>query len=106
MPAEYFWTELRNSLTAFYETILMRTGAGERPVAKALISKFKDKAALVAVAVPNDDAGAKNNAAAPPAAAVDAAPAPPAPAIWILATSDIGGLPLGFYGYHSTLTQI
>jgi hypothetical protein len=39
MPADEFRTELRDSLTAFYENILKKTGAGGRPVAKPLIRK-------------------------------------------------------------------
>ncbi len=33
MPADEFRTELRDSLTAFYENILKKTGAGGRPMA-------------------------------------------------------------------------
>ena len=47
MPADEFRTELRDSLTAFYENILKKTGAGGRPVAKPLIRKFAAKAAPV-----------------------------------------------------------
>jgi hypothetical protein len=47
MPADEFRTELCDSLTAFYENILKKAGAGGRPVAKPLISKFVTKAAPV-----------------------------------------------------------
>ena len=86
MPADEFRTELRETLTAFYETYLLRAGAGGRPVAKALISNFKVKAAPVpdaaaaeagdAVSDPPDDAAALAAAAA----AAPAAAAPPDPA--------------------------
>ena len=47
MPANEFRSELRDTLTAFYENFLLRAGAGGRPVAKDLIRKFKVKAAPV-----------------------------------------------------------
>ena len=34
------WTELRNSLTTFYENILKKSGTGGRPAAKHLSRKF------------------------------------------------------------------
>ena len=86
MPADEFRTELRDSLTAFYENILKKTGAGGRPVAKPLIRKFAAKAAPVHDDPPSGQAGADDSAAdhpvAPPAEAVErpsAASAPPAP---------------------------
>jgi hypothetical protein len=66
MPADEFRTELRNSLTAFYENILKKTGAGGRPVAKPLIRKFAAKAAPVHDDPPSCQAGADENAADPP----------------------------------------
>ena len=87
MPADEFRTELRETLTAFYETFLKRTNAGGQPVAQELIRKFKVKAVPVpdaaaadaddAVSSQTDDAAAH---AAAPAAAAAAAPAPPDPA--------------------------
>jgi hypothetical protein len=68
MPANEFRSELRDTLTAFYENFLLRAGAGGRPVAKELIRKFKVKAAPVPDAAALE-AGAA--AAAPAAAAVD-----------------------------------
>ncbi len=41
------WTELRNSLTAFYENILKKSCAGGRPAAKPLSRKFVTKTASV-----------------------------------------------------------
>ncbi len=41
------WTELRDSLTEFYENILKKSCAGGRPAAKALSSKFVTKTAFV-----------------------------------------------------------
>jgi hypothetical protein len=86
MPADEFRTELSDSLTAFYQNILKKTGAGGRPVAKPLIRKFVTKAAPVPEDPPSGKAGADNNAAnaaiEPSAAAVEppsAAPAQPAP---------------------------
>jgi hypothetical protein len=49
MPADEFRTELRDSLTAFYENILKKTGAWGRPMAKPLIRKFVTKAASAPV---------------------------------------------------------
>ena len=82
MPADEFRTELRDTLTAFYETFLMRTHAGRQPVAKELIRKFKVKAAPVpaaaadeagdAVSDPPDDAAAPAAAAGRGAGAGDA----------------------------------
>ena len=83
MPADEFRTELRETLTAFYETFLMRAGAGGRPVAKALIRNFKVKAAPVPDAATPEAGDADQNApadAAAPAAAAAAAAAPPDPA--------------------------
>jgi hypothetical protein len=91
MPADEFRTELREILTAFYETYLLRTGAGGRPVPKELIRKFKVKAAPVPDAAPpdasdavpdppDDAAAAAAAAAAAPAAAAAAADAAPAAA--------------------------
>ncbi len=36
MPPDEFWTELCDSLTAFYDNILKKSGAGGRPAAKNL----------------------------------------------------------------------
>ena len=69
MPADEFQTELRDTLTAIYETFLMRTGAGGRPVAKDLIRKFKVKAAPAPEAADADAADAVQNPAAAAAAA-------------------------------------
>ena len=63
MPADEFRTELRDSLTAFYENILKKTGAGGRPVAKPLIRKFAAKAAPVHDDPPSGQAGAEDSAA-------------------------------------------
>jgi hypothetical protein len=86
MPADEFRTELRDTLTAFYENILKKTGAGGRPMAKPLIHKFAAKAAPVPDDPPPGQAGANDNAAdppvEPPADAVErpsAASAPTAP---------------------------
>ncbi len=86
MPADEFRTELRDSLTAFYENILKKAGAGGCPVAKPLIRKFVTKAAPVPEDPPSGQACANNIAAdaavGSSAAAVEpasAAPAPPAP---------------------------
>ena len=70
MPADEFRTELRDTLTDFYKTFLLRSGAGGRPVAKDLISKFKVKAAPAPEAADADAADAVQN----PAAAAAAAP--------------------------------
>ena len=77
MPPDAFRTELQDSLTAFYEKILKKAGAGSRPVAKPLICKFVTKAAPVPEAAPSGDADADADAVEPPSA--DPAP-PPAPA--------------------------
>ena len=92
MPPDTFWTELHDSLTAFYKKILKKAGAGGRPVAKPLISKFVTKTAHVPDAAPSGDANADADAvkspsaaveppsadhAPPPATAVEAAAAPP-----------------------------
>ena len=69
MPADEFRTELRDSLTYFYETFLLRAGAGGRPVAKDLIRKFKVKAAPAPEAANADAADAVQNPAAAAAAA-------------------------------------
>ncbi len=86
MPADEFRTELRDSLIAFYENILKKTGAGGRPVARPLIHKFVTKAAPVPDDPPSGQACADDNAAdppvEPPADAVErpsTASAPPAP---------------------------
>jgi hypothetical protein len=83
MPADELRTELRDSLTVFYENILKKAGTGGRPVAKPLISKFVTKAAPVPEDPPSGQAGADNNAAyaaiGPSAAAVEPASAAPAP---------------------------
>ncbi len=39
MPPDEFWTELCDSLTAFYDNILKKSGAGGRPAAKNLSCK-------------------------------------------------------------------
>jgi hypothetical protein len=92
MPPDDFRTELRGSLTDFYENILKKAGAGGRPVAMPLSRKFVTKAASLPAPDPAAGADGDNNnvvvsradsdAAAPPpgpAAAEGAAP-PPAPA--------------------------
>ncbi len=66
MPADEFQTELRDSLTDFYEKILQRAGAGGRPVAKPLIRKFVAKAARLSEDAP---AVCTDNIEAPPTAA-------------------------------------
>jgi hypothetical protein len=68
MPPDEFRTELRDTLTDFYERILLRADAGGRPVAKPLIRKFVTKAAPLSDDAPAD--GANDIEAAP-------APAPP-----------------------------
>jgi hypothetical protein len=92
MPPEDFRSELRSSLTNFYENILKRAGAGGRPVAMPLSHKFVTKAASLPasdpaagaagddknVEVPRADADAAAPVQAP--AAAEAAAAPPAPA--------------------------
>ncbi len=82
MPADEFRTELRDSLTDFYEKILQRAGAGGSPVAKPLIHKFVAKAAPLsedAPAVGADNVEAPLAAAAAAAAAAEAAPGDDAP---------------------------
>jgi hypothetical protein len=39
-PPDELWTELCDSLTAFYDNILRKSGAGGRPAAKNLSCKF------------------------------------------------------------------
>ena len=83
MPADDFRTELRDILTAFYENILLRPGAGGRPVTKPLIRKFKDKAAPAPEAVEpvaGADADAAVGADAEPPSAAAAPAQAPAPA--------------------------
>ena len=92
MPPDDFRTELRGSLTDFYENILKKPGAGGRPVAMPLSRKFVTKAASLpapdpAAGADGDDNNvvvprADSNAAAPPPgpAAAEAAAPPPAPA--------------------------
>jgi hypothetical protein len=92
MPPDDFWTELRGSLTDFYENILKKAGSGGRPVAMPLSPKFVTKAASLpapdpAAGADGDDNNvvvpqADSDAAAPPPgpAAAEAAAAPPAPA--------------------------
>jgi hypothetical protein len=76
-------TELCNSLTDFYETILQKADSGGRPVAKPLSSKSVTKAAPVPA--PDSSADAASNGAgtaiieAPPADADAAAALHPAP---------------------------
>ncbi len=91
MPPDDFRTELRGSLTDFYENILKKADAGGRPVAMPL-SKFVTKAASLpapdpAAGADSDDNNvvvprADSDTAAPPPgpAAAEAAAAPPAPA--------------------------
>jgi hypothetical protein len=77
MPSDEFWTELCDSLTAFYNNILKKSGAGGRLAAKHLSSKFVTQTASVPdpPVVPSDDAN--TNAVEPPAYAAVASPAPP-----------------------------
>jgi hypothetical protein len=75
MPPDEFRTELRDSLTNFYEKILLRAGAGGRPVAKPLIHKFFTKAAPLSEDAPADGT---NNVKAAPAPAAPASAAAPA----------------------------
>ena len=80
-----FWTELHDSLTAFYKKILKNASAGGRPVAKPLIRKLVTKTAHVPEAAPSCDTDAdadavespSANPAPPPAPAAEAAAAPP-----------------------------
>ena len=65
MPPDAFWTELHDSLTAFYENILKKAGAGGRPVAKPLICKFVTKTTTMPEAAPSSDADADANAVEP-----------------------------------------
>jgi hypothetical protein len=76
LPPDEFRTELRDSLTDFYEKILLRAGAGGRPVAKPMIRKFVTKAALLSDAAPAD--GANDVEAPPPPIPAAAAAAVPA----------------------------
>ena len=81
MPADEFRTELRNTLTAFYETFLMRSNAGGQPVAKDLIRKFKVKAAPApAAALPDASEAVQSPPGAPVPQGAAAAEAPPAEA--------------------------
>ena len=52
MPPDSLRTELHDSLTAFYENILKKAGAGGRAVAKPLISKFVTKTTTMPEAAP------------------------------------------------------
>ena len=74
MPPDAFWTELQDSLTAFYENILKKAGAGGRPVVKPLIRKFVTKTTTMQAA-PSGDADADTDAVKSPSAAVE--PLPP-----------------------------
>ncbi len=47
MPPDEFWTELCDSLTAFYDNILKKSGAGGRPASKHLSRKFVTQTASV-----------------------------------------------------------
>ncbi len=47
MPPYKFRTELYGSLTTFYDNILKKSGAGERPAAKHLSRKFVTQTAFV-----------------------------------------------------------
>ena len=47
MPPDEFWTELCDSLTAFYDNILKKSCAGGRPAAKNLSCKFVTQTASV-----------------------------------------------------------
>ncbi len=47
MPPDEFWTELCDSLTAFYDNILEKSGAGGYPAAKHLSCKFVTQTASV-----------------------------------------------------------
>jgi hypothetical protein len=47
MPPDEFWTELCDSLTAFYDNILKKSGAGGRPEAKNLSCTFVTQIASV-----------------------------------------------------------
>ncbi len=66
MPPDEFWTELCDSLTAFYDNILKKSGAGGRPAAKNLSCKFVTQTASVPnppvvrgpMPVPSDDTNA------------------------------------------------
>jgi hypothetical protein len=77
MPPDDFRTELRGSLTDFYENILKKPGAGGRPVAMPLSRKFVTKAA--SLPAPDPAAGADgddNNVVVPRADSDTAAPLP------------------------------
>ena len=65
MPPDAYLTELHDSLTAFYENILKKAGAGGRPVAKPLIRKFVTKTTTMPEAAPSSDADADANAVEP-----------------------------------------
>ena len=65
MPPDAFRTEIHDSLTAFYENILKKDGAGGRPVAKPLIRKFVTKTTTMPEAAPSSDADADANAVEP-----------------------------------------
>ncbi len=79
MPPDEIRTELRDTLIAFYENILKKSGAGGRPAAKHQVrhqDSIRSRPTCGPMPVISDDANA--NAVKPPADA--AAAPPPAPA--------------------------
>jgi hypothetical protein len=80
MPPDDFRTELRGSLTNFYENILKKASAGGRPVAMPLTPKFVFKAASLPAPDPAAGAEGDNNNVVVPRADSDTAALPPGPA--------------------------
>jgi hypothetical protein len=80
MAPDDFRTELRGSLTDFYENILKKADAGGRPVAMPLSSKFVTKAASLPAPDPAAGADGEDNNVVVPRADSDAAAPPPGPA--------------------------
>ncbi len=83
MPPDDFRTELRGSLTDFYENILKNAGAGGRPVAMPLSCKFVTKAASLPAPDPAAGADGDDYNVVLPRADSDAAALPSGPAAWI-----------------------
>ena len=80
MPPDDFRTELRGSLTDFYENILKKPGAGGRPVAMPLSRKFVTKAASLPAPDPAAGADGDDNNVMVPRADSDTVAPPPGPA--------------------------
>jgi hypothetical protein len=80
MPPDDFQTELRGSLTNFYEDILKKACSGGRPVAMPLSRKFVTNAASLPAPDPAAGADGDENNVVKPRADSDAAAPPPGPA--------------------------